>query len=195
MKQIEIGFTKKSIDNAIKAIREYQKQVEEIVPTFLHRCSERIIKMANAELEDRAAAFGLHSDIVNAIKGGWVIGEVKNTSTLATITITNEYEKATYIEFGVGLVGKINSHDKAEEVGYGYDLKNHREKGWSFKLIDPELDIGDKYITREWTTSHDQRIIYTQGQPAAMFLHNAVLDFKEKKEFLPIIEELLKGLE
>lgn len=195
MKQIEIGYTKQSIDKAIKELREYQKRVELIVPTFLHKCSERIIEIANAELEEKAADFGLHSDIVSAIKKGWRIGEVKSTAESATITIRNEYEKAAYIEFGVGMVGKENSHEQAQELGYGYDLNKLHKKGWSFKLLDTELDIGDKFITREWTTSHDHRIIYTKGQPAAMFAHNAVFTFKENEEFLPIIEEIIKGLE
>ena len=199
--KINIGYDTKSIDKALKQIEEYQKKVQDLIPTFLQRCAERIIERANAKIDE----FAVGAEIVAEIKDGWYAQPPSITKKGASITIRNRSDKATYVEFGVGAVGESAPHDKAGELHYGYNLQSpskyagryHDENTWRFYVRNKsEVDLIDGTY-EDWETKDGSgRIkIITQGSPSTMFAYNATMDFAESREPADIMEELLKGLE
>lgn len=195
--KINIGYDTKSIDKAIKQIEEYQKKVQALIPTFLQRCAERIIQLANQNIDTRGGGIGLGGGIIAEIKDGWYAQPVSITKKGASITIRNRSEKATYIEFGVGQRGASSPHDKASKLYYGYDINSHGENGWYFYAHngDANVDIGS--ANRDWEYELDNGTIkvFTKGQEALMFAYQAVMDFAQSREPADIMEDLLKGLE
>ena len=157
--------------------------------------AKRIIEIANDNLDRDGGNLGIGSGIIAEIKSGWEILPVTETANGHSISIRNNTDKATYIEFGVGQVGASQPHDNAQKAGYGYDLNNHGNWGWSFFVHTNDLrdvDIGRKYRDIEIARKDGIEII-TMGQPALMYAFKAIMDFKDKEEFLPIIKNLLKG--
>lgn len=194
--KINIGYSTKSIDKALKQIEEYQKKLQSVIPKFLQRCADKIIENVNERLSIEGSALGLSGSIIADIQKGWKAQPVTQTANGHSIKILNETEKATYIEFGVGAIGARSAHKQASQLGYGYDLNNHGNWGWSFYVHndDDKIDIGTQYRDIESIKKDGTIEIVTRGQPATMFAYNGVMDFVAKKEYVPIMEELLKGL-
>lgn len=194
--RINIGYDTKSIDKALKQIEEYQKKVQGLIPTFLQRCAERIIKRANERLVDEGNALGLSSVLIREIQNGWQPPTITQTATSATALLENTADKAVYIEFGVGQLGAFDSHAEAIDAGYSYDINGHGQNGWKFWVRgNKEIDIGEAFRDKEIRHRDNAIEIYTRGQPATMFAFQALMDFRDNKEFVPIMENLLKGLE
>lgn len=194
--KIPVGYSKQSIDKAIKQVEEYQKRLKSIIPSFLTLCAQRIVEIANQNLDRDGGSLGIGNGIIAEIKTGWEIQPVEEKGKGYSVSIRNNTDKATYIEFGVGQVGANEPHENAQKAGYGYDLNNHGNRGWSFFIHTNDLrdiDIGKEYRDIEIARRSGVEII-TRGQPALMYAFNAIIDFKGNKEFLPIIENLLKGL-
>lgn len=194
--KINIGYNTKSIDKAIKQIEKYQKRLKSIIPGFLTLSAKRIVEIANENLDRDGGSLGIGQGIIAEIKSGWEILPVEETANGYSIPIRNNTDKATYIEFGVGQIGASEPHKNATEAGYGYDLNNHGNWGWSFFVHTNDLrdiDIGKEYRDIEVVRKSGVEIV-TRGQPALMYAFNAIIDFKDKEEFLPIIKNLLKGL-
>lgn len=74
-----------------------------------------------------------------------IIGEGKEEAEKDTSGIVNNNEgkifntsqKATYAEFGTGIVGSQNPHPNLG--GWIYDVNQHGERGWRFPTTDPKL--------------------------------------------------------
>jgi hypothetical protein len=180
--KIQVGYTKKSIDKAIKQIDEYQKRLKNIIPTFIQQCADKIVAMAN----ERLNYVGLDYGVVAEIKNGWQpLQKVDDNNYV----LLNTADESVYIEFGVGQVGAGNPHDLAGADNYQYDVNHHGAMGWEFKKTNGNVDILEKYRLYD-----DGLIIRTVGQPATMFVFNAVQDFKDKNLGEPIWQALIKGL-
>lgn len=195
--KINIGYSKQSIDKAIKQIEEYSKHLVKLIPKFLERCADRLIELANNSLDQRAA--DIDSGVLSLIRAGWEIEKGSATDYENSVKLVNKSDKATYIEFGVGQVGAENQPNIASQVGYDYNRPTKYKKldeqsgkmDWWFRAKDGEVDIAPKYILAK---SENTGGIKTAGQPATMFLFNAFMDFVEIKAYVPIWNELIKGL-
>lgn len=196
--KINIDYDKKSIDNAIKQIEEYQKRLQNIIPSFLRLCAQRVQEIA----AERLSAIGIGTNIETEILLNWHIDD----SDKNRVILENTSDKATYVEFGVGEIGAGSPHDLAEEQGYKYNIPSKykwtNSKGQAHWYISfhstADIDLPKQYYERLTTEEYANRsriYIRTQGQPATMFLFNAMIDFIDKEEFVPIIGKLLKGLE
>lgn len=185
MKQIKVGYSEKSIDEAIKQLRKYQKKIENFIPDFLEACANKVIELANQNIEK----YEFDSEIISGIQSGWTKKKGENT-----LLLENTNNKAVYIEFGVGQVGAQSSHDDAEKAGYRYDINNHGSEGWGFYLNEGEaVDILGGLYQAE-IVGGNRLHIYTKGSPATMFAFNALMDFKDNEMYVDIAKQLLKGL-
>lgn len=183
--KIPVKWTTKSIDKAIKEVERYRKHLVNLIPKFLDRCADRVIEIANQKIE----LFDFDNQIISGIQNGW-----QKTKGNNTLLLENTNEKAVYIEFGVGQVGATSKHKNASDAGYEYDINNHGQEGWGFYLdADDGVDILSGLYQDEYVGGNRLHI-YTKGSPATMFCFNAIMDFIDNKEFVPIMKDLLKGL-
>lgn len=189
-KVIKIDLTPASIDKAIKAIEQYQKDLESFPEKVILASAERIKELAVQNL----SILGYDAETQRGIVKGWQpIKKSSEGKGTTTYLLENTYNKAVFIEFGVGQTGANYSHEKAGEAGYEYDKNNHGSKGWTFyweqgSALDlspysyKKIDRGAKI----W--------IWTRGNPSSMFLFNAASDFIDSGEIEEIAKQILADM-
>lgn len=177
----------RTVDKAIKQIEQYQKRMQtELIPEFLKRCAEALIEIANKNI----AGLPYESDIISGLQNSW---KTETSDDGKVVTLINEYDKAVYIEFGTGIVGKTQSHKEAEEAGYQYDVNGHGEKGWRFiHLVDEPIDLPESsYSGKAIDHTGMWFNIHTTGAPASMFLYQAATNFIEYKVYKRVWKEFI----
>lgn len=187
--KITVGLSTKSIDKAIKQVEWYRKHFVRLIPKMMSRFADRVAELANEKIGIYDDQYD--SEIIEGIKGGWVKEESEGG---LLVTLSNTYNKAVYIEFGVGQVGAEQSHENAGKAGYQYDKNSHGDKGWGFYIGDEPLDLQRGYYYDFYKYNQNKFWIWTKGSPSTMFLYHAAMDFVDKEEFVPIIEEFLSGV-
>lgn len=174
--KITFGFDVKSINKAIDAIKNVEKQYnEQIVTELLNGCSRWLIGRANELL----ALTDIGWEVKNGIMNGWSVVQDENVAT-----ITNTDDKAVFVEFGVGAVGDRAEHPNAHRAGYLYDLPTRpkdEQGGWHFDVNDEaELDLPETAILSQDYNAFNERLeIYTRGAKGAMYAYNALVDLHD----------------
>ena len=192
MKIIEVGLSKSSIEKAIKDIEQYQKKINDLIPTFFEKCADAISNLANRRLSSTRFEEGIIADI----ESSWKFDK-------ENLILENTSNKAVYVEFGVGQVGGEEGHPAAQEAGYQYNIPSNYKRWdtrtgqtvWWFSAPIGSVDIidDDKYRLDSFRGGKGV-VIKTAGQPATMFLFNAVQDFIDSEKYKEIWKELIKGL-
>lgn len=174
-KTIEINiFDTNSIDKGIKEIKRIQKILKEVIPgNFVYESLKWIRDKANEYHDKRQGEF---PNTIN-IKSKWEITFDKSSQgTFRTSgKLINTDNRATLVEFGVGLKGKNYPHDKANEVHYEYDVNNHNIVGWNW--YNKEFDVGMKGFI---------------GYQGKSFLYDAFIDYYYGQEYAIIYRRLFK---
>ena len=175
-----------SVKRAIQALeRAKATLLDKVVEELAKECSNAIIERANERLYTDSQ---IGSGLILEIQASWVLDRVKNGSYV----LRNVCDKAVYVEFGVGVVGEQDPHPNASSARYKYNMQesgvNHKLKdgSWIFRVQNIDLiDIGEKYVMARPNGEkyyESGRTVRTQGQPATMYLYNAIFDFIESAE-------------
>lgn len=167
--KIRVDLTRpQSLQNAIKRIRDLKSRFKNMMSAFLEDVANEVIKIANNKVMD----LDIGDEVKRDIMGGWYIDKSENG-----LRVYNTVDKAVYVEFGVGYEGGIKEHPQASIEGYRYGIGekiNPNTNIWIFNVeSDDEIDITNDYIIRRGKTS-----VSTRGQPASLFVYNALLDIK-----------------
>ena len=142
---------------------------------FLEKCAIWVIQRANERLD----MLDVGIDVIEGIKASW-----SYTIQNGVAKIINTFDKAVYVEFGVGIVGQGNPHPFSEESGYEYNLESTAKDDdgvWRFYANDADLDLPQEAIghgSEFYDDSRDRMLIYTQGAVGAMYAYNAMQDLK-----------------
>lgn len=185
--KLTINLDSKSVQNAIKELYRARNKVWKALDELLALSCERLITLANQNLE----WVEIGDMVKEKIKASWAY-RVSN----GVATLTNEYQKAVYVEFGTGVVGERNPHENAKEAGYDYNVDSpyKDEQGrWTFYTDYEDLDIpmdalSDITVFRKDNASRMQ--IRTNGAPATMFVFNAIMRFKSEKHAQQLWEQV-----
>lgn len=95
--------------------------------------------------------------------------------------IANTSPKATYAEFGTGIVGKSSPHPN--NLGWVYDVNKHGEKGWWFPTNNPSLISKTGKNGSSWG--------WTKGNESQPFMWETA---KQLRAIAPsIVKNILKG--
>jgi hypothetical protein len=172
--RIIISLNENSIKEAIKQVEEIKKKISNELPrVFLLKCVEwiKITAISNLDLTD------LSSDVVKEVENGWQTEFVASN----IVRLINTADRATYLEFGVGSVGKQQSHSKAGELGYEYDVPSSHKQAdgtWKFYIDKNDgVDLNVGFYTVHYTKGQKKEIV-TKGSPANMFLFKAIKEFE-----------------
>lgn len=192
-KRIDIHLNLKSIDNARKEVRKYERQVKQAYTEFIEAICLWVIKRANYYIEQSDIGELVKLEISNA----W-----EYTVSYNKAKIINTAKKAVFVEFGVGIVGEGNPHPNAGLEGYDYDIVTPEKDTsgmWYFWTNSNELDIPKSSIEdirgyddfRGKGKEQGKRIIVgTRGAVGVMYAYNALIDAFE--QFKDPNSELLK---
>ena len=185
---ISIELNKKSIQDAIKLLKQQRKiLIEQAIPEYLQRCANRIKELANENLDKS----DIGNTIKSYIKSNWFIAPISKNQVL----LYNMSWKASYVEFGVGIVGQNSAHPNSSKTNWEYNLQTeHKDAqgGWFFSVADRnELDIPQEAIIEEIINVYDEVGVYTKGTQGVWYLFNAMEDFK-LREAKKLWEEVKK---
>lgn len=170
-------------DLSEKGIKKINREIDEIVKNLNNNVNIEFIRLSLEWIKDRASKYLLESghdlDLINAINASWSESFTKTSGKLI-----NDYEKAAYIEFGVGAVGEENSYPKqfATELHWEYNLptnsKNYMTGEWTFVVDNYDIiDIRKENITKQEIAGLGKTAITTMGNQGAMFMYNAIMDY------------------
>lgn len=153
--EIVLTFSRKSINNAIKKLRQEQKYIDEHIDMFLEELAKRGVEIA----KDQITTLGAIDDgeLLNSMsmrKGD----AVQNGSVWYIYTAC---EHAPFVEFGTGIAGVWGGdHPNASAIGWQHDTHDHGYEGWNY--------IGD-----------DNRKHWTLGMPYRPFMYNTTLELNK----------------
>lgn len=139
-----------SIEEYQSFLKQYQKQLPNVTEDIVKRVSE-------VGLEDNYKS----TEIL----------PVKNNGNTITGGIKTTDEKDTYKEFGTGIIGSQNPHitEVLVQIGWKYDVNEHREKGWIYPKGDGTFG-------------------WTKGIPAEKKFYNAMKNMEESFKEIAIEE-------
>ena len=169
---------KKSIDDAVNKLRSLKKNYPQMQREFMEFVCQWIIEQANRYIDNSDIGASIKSDIQS--KWEYVVNPDFSAK------ITNNAEKAVFVEFGVGVVGQMQPHPMANQDGYDYNRpsiykyagKHHDENTWRFtKYSTAEVDLPTGSYEQYPMASGALKII-TTGAKGTWYAYNAVVDAK-----------------
>lgn len=174
MKSLKISLNTQSIDQAKQRLANIKQiLVDQVTPVYLERAAQWIKNRANEIL----ARSDIGVEVVQNISSSWYIQKLSKSH----LVLYNKSWKATWVEFGVGIIGQSDKHPNANAAGYEYNVDSGKKFGqgyWQFTISDQsELDIPTDAIVYQNYTNEGLSII-TQGTKGVWYLYNAVQDFK-----------------
>lgn len=176
MKRITVELSTQSIKKAIKELERQKKRIQSMQADVLQWTCEWVRDRANFYVELSDVGTNVKQGIIN----GW---EIKAISPSQYI-LENTYEKAVYVEFGIGIVGEQNPHENANSAGYEYNvpsLAKDENEQWVFYSNTADLDIPQSSMelgSKKFKNDKSGRMrVVTAGTKGAMYAYNAVVDF------------------
>ena len=191
MKNITIDLNPKSIRSAIRQFENIKKKIPSMVDELLYESCFWIRNQANINLE----ASGLNRGFITEIEQGWQ----PITKRMDGTFLLSNHGRAYAVEFGIGIKGQ-GTYNGEVPPNYEYNVKTqykNSEGSWIFRVEDIDmLDIKQEYVLPRKNTGEviyeEGRTIRTEGQPAVMFLFNAIVDFKTQNVAEKIWEKVKK---
>ncbi len=164
-KVIKVKLDPHSIENAIKEIEAYKKDLEKRVRLLLKRLTDEGVEIAKARVVEHKIIHD--NELTNSING-FVSGNV------GFIRVDDEH--AVFFEFGTGPVGASDPHP----LGGSY-----KNKGWYTAADGKPMD--ELYGWKRLGSDGDV-YFFTEGQEAKPFMYETAQKLKD--EFPRIVEEV-----
>lgn len=160
-KVISMTLSEKSIQNAIKQLRDYQNSLEHKCSLLAQKLAERGVEIARAQVYDLDAVFttelfnSIHSEYKGQIDGGSVWAVVAGT------------DHALFVEFGSGIIGSESPYPGKLPDGVSWQYASGKtirqladgRYGWFYP--------GD-----------DGKWYFTDGMPSRPFMYNTSLELQ-----------------
>ena len=140
LKSISMDLSVKSINNAIREIQEFKRQLKETCWELI-----KVLAMEGAEIAKMQVASMEAVDtgeLEQSIQGLFFPGE-----RIGYVIADCPY--AIYVEYGTGIIGESDPHPEAAEAGWAYDVNQHGIEGWVYK--------SDKDGQYHWTVGYFSR--------------------------------------
>lgn len=161
-KKIELNlFSDKSIQNAIKALRDYENSLTYKCQLLAEKLAEKGVEVARVQIANLDAIFtseliqSIHSEYVGSVKGGGIWAVVAGT------------DHAAFVEFGTGIVGQQSPYNGKLPEGVTWQYASGKtirqladgRYGWFY----PD-DEGNWY--------------FTEGMPSRPFMYNTAMELR-----------------
>lgn len=182
--KIQVSLNQKSINDAIKQLKNAKKQLGVMVDEFITECCIWFINRANQHLLNSDIGRNVVQDIIEH----WSF-TVKDGKGL----IVNDSDSAVFVEFGVGQVGGEIPHPMASQLGYQYDVQSNSkftsQDGGHYWIyhIDSEDDIDQHPNPDMIRQTRSGMFMITRGSWGELYAYTTLND-------LQIEQGVLKGL-
>lgn len=190
-------ITQNSLKNATDKIKKIKLALKgEMIKEFYSRCAETLIEMICANID----IIDIGAELKAKLKASWKYEVTQTESGGIQVKIFTKDTRATFIEFGTGIVGKNDPHPLADKDNYAYDVDSEfklDDRSWFFGVKKYEMrDIPENSII-ETDVIVDELLIKTQGAKATMFAYNAFMNFVDndmpKTIWGEVVEKYLGG--
>lgn len=171
--KIQVSLNHKSINDAIKRLKNAKKQLGAMVDEFITECCIWFIHRANQHLLNSDIGRNVVQDIIEhwsfTVKGGNGL-------------IVNDSDSAVFVEFGVGQVGGEVQPPLSSRVGYKYDLPtihkftSHNGGHYWIYYIDSEDDIDQIPNPDMIRHTRNGMFMITRGSDGVWYANRALID-------------------
>lgn len=148
-KTISMTLDPHSIQNAIREIRDFKKQLTDCCSELARKLTEEGVVVAKMNVMHMNAVYTGHLE--ESIKGVYFPQEHLGV-------VFTDVPYALFVEYGTGIVGENSQHPEAGEIEWEYDVHNHGESGWW-------------YFT---DTDGNKRFRWTKGQPSRPYMYETL---------------------
>ena len=155
-------FDQKSIQAAVKALRNYENSLEYKCRLLAETMAEKGVEIARVQISDLDAIFNqellrsIHAEYVGSVKGGGVWAVVAGT------------DHAAFVEFGTGIVGK--------QSPYPYQLPEGVDWQYASGKTIRQLTDG-RY---GWFyPADDGKWYFTEGMPSRPFMYLTAIEIRD----------------
>ena len=139
LKSINMELSTQSINNAIREIREFRRQLQESCLELVEALTMEGAEIAKMQLTSMEAVDT--GELEQSIQGLFFPSERCGF-------VIADCPYAIYVEYGTGIVGASEPHPEAAEQ-WAYDVNGHGIKGWVYK--------SDKDGKFHWTMGYISR--------------------------------------
>lgn len=146
MAKIQMKLTTRSIEDAIREVKEYKRKLNDRVKALIRELVDKGVEIAKAQVRELGAVYT--GELEESITGFF-----DEETGLGIIRTDCPY--AIYVEFGTGVVGERNPHPEPIE-GWQYDVNEHGDKGWWY------------------FNERDQKWHWTKGMVSRPFMYNTL---------------------
>lgn len=154
MAKIQMKLTTRSIEDAIREVKEYKRKLNDRVKALIRELVDKGVEIAKVQVRELGAVYT--GQLEESITGFF-----DEETGLGIIRTDCPY--AIYVEFGTGVVGKRNPHPEPIE-GWQYDVNEHGDKGWWY------------------FNERDQKWHWTKGMVSRPFMYNTLQLLKAEAE-------------
>lgn len=170
--KINIELNRNSIANAVAQLKRIKRLMPQMKSEFYMQVAQWLTNRANTYID----LSDIGENVKSSIKASWRYEPIANG-----IKITNDSEKAVFVEFGVGVVGQGDAHPRATAEGYEYNVdsqyKDRQGSGtWVFKSTLENLDLPKNNIEFAYNQSESEYAIVTRGAKGVWYAYNAIVD-------------------
>lgn len=154
MTKIKMRLTSRSIEEAIREVKQYKQQLDERVKALIRALVDKGVEIAKAQVRELNAVYTgqLEESITGFFDEETGIGIIRT-----------DCPYAVYVEFGTGVVGQRNPHPEPIE-GWEYDVNEHGDAGWWY------------------FNERDQKWHWTKGMKSRPFMYNTLQILKAEAE-------------
>lgn len=168
---IEYSLDKRSIDRAIREIKECQRQLTEAMEALVRELADQGAQVAKMQVAsfDAVDTGELEQSIYGYYDPDSRIGYVIAGAA-----------HAFYVEYGTGEIGALNPHPEAAEAGWEYMIGDHIKEG-------PGGHLGwwyDASTNGDNVFSGSGKYRWTRGLPSRPFMYNTLVWLEEAAEAL-----------
>ena len=169
LKTISMTLDEASIDNAIKELADFRKQLEECLSELAKYLTDYGQEIARINLIE------MDADFTGALIEEGIQGFYDNQSHSGVIYTDKPY--AMFVEFGTGFVGEMSEHHplQGSEIGWVHDVNDHGVDGWWYPA-----EWG-WWIPTEGKRA-GQRMAWTNGMPSRPFMDNTLRELEQIAE-------------
>lgn len=146
MAKIQMKLTTRSIEDAIREVKEYKRKLNDRVKALIRELVDKGVEIAKAQVRELGAVYT--GQLEESITGFF-------DEEIGLGIIRTDCPYAIYVEFGTGVVGERNPHPEPIE-GWQYDVNEHGDKGWWY------------------FNERDQKWHWTKGMVSRPFMYNTL---------------------
>ncbi len=150
-KKIRVELNTRSINRAIKEVRNYKQEIIEKTKSLVAVLTDRGVEVARVQLSSMGAEYTGHLS-------SSMVGYFSPSTGVGIIRAGAWY--AVFVEFGTGVVGSGSPHPAPQ--GWQYDANGHGEDGWVY------------------FNEYDQKWHWTNGMESRPFMYNTARTLEQE---------------